>query len=192
MLLSLYLTVIACLLLIEKFRCDFAYSATHMKEMQRANTKCIDIVQYFLKRASFYNDELFAMTNLNSKAEREAHALDNYYFKNKAFVGRLHCVPIIVKDNIDVIGMPTTGGINALRNSIPNKDSTVIKRLKDKGAIIIGKTNMAEVIFTKPPIISDKSEIGGQCHNPFDFNRACGSSSTGINNVNLIILIYFY
>ncbi len=87
---------------------------------------------FLFKRASTYNPKLNAFINFNPKAVQQAVELDEYYEKNRAFVGKLHCVPIVVKDNIDVAGMPTTCGVRALRNSIPNKDSTIIERLKYK------------------------------------------------------------
>src|SRR3954468_24235793 len=58
--------------------------------------------------------------------------------------GPLHGVPVLVKDNLDIAGMPTTAGSVALENSVPDRDSTVVARLRAAGAVILGKTNLTE------------------------------------------------
>jgi amidase len=74
--------------------------------------------------------------------------------------------------------MPTTGGITALRNSVPLKDALVVERLKKEGAIILAKANLFELAGTlNPP--DESSEMGGICHNPFDLTKTCGGSSSG-------------
>jgi Asp-tRNA(Asn)/Glu-tRNA(Gln) amidotransferase A subunit family amidase len=67
-------------------------------------------------------------------------------------------IPIIVKDNIDVRQIPTTGGIKALRYSVPNIDASVIEKLRVEGAIVIAKANLAELASGKY-----ESELGGSC-----------------------------
>ena len=58
--------------------------------------------------------------------------------------GPLHGIPVLVKDNLDVAGLPTTAGNVALQNSIPDRDSTVVAKLRAAGAVILGKTNLTE------------------------------------------------
>lgn len=155
----------------------FEYNVGSIKSLIRdSGYTCTDIIEYFLDRSYEYNSELNAVINYNSKAFDEAFKLDEYYARNKTFKGELHCVPIIVKDNIDVSNIPTTGGLKALRNSIPNKNSLVIHRLISKGAVILSKTNLAEMA---DDIKFYNSEMGGECKNPFDKRRSCGSSSSG-------------
>jgi aspartyl-tRNA(Asn)/glutamyl-tRNA(Gln) amidotransferase subunit A len=91
-----------------------------------------------------YNPNVNAIISINPKALSKAVELDNYFFKNNKLSGKLHCIPIIVKDNIDVAGIATTAGVNALRNSVPNKNALVVDRLQAEGAIFISKGNLAE------------------------------------------------
>ena len=80
----------------------------------------------------------------------------------------------MVKDNIDVRKIPTTGGIKALRYSIPNTDAIIIEKLRLEGAIVIAKSNLAKLGSGKY-----ESELGGSCKNPWDPSRTCGLSSAG-------------
>jgi Asp-tRNA(Asn)/Glu-tRNA(Gln) amidotransferase A subunit family amidase len=136
---------------------------------------CTDVIKYFLDRSTRYNNDIKALISLNPDALEEAVSLDDYFYSTNKFMGRLHCIPVIVKDNIDVAGMPTTGGIRALRYSIPNKNALVIDRMESEGAIIISKANMAELAMGQ----KYASELGGACMNPFDKTRTCGASSSG-------------
>lgn len=107
---------------------------------------CSQVIDYFLQRAYVYNPKLHALISFNSLAKSEALELDEYYWgSDRRMKGRLHCVPVLVKDNVDVKGLPTTGGIKALRYSIPNRDSLVIERLRREGALIVAKANLAEL-----------------------------------------------
>jgi len=116
-----------------------------------------------------------AVINYNPKVFEEAVELDNFYkTNNNKLKGKLHCIPLLVKDNIDVRGLPTTGGIKALRNSIPNKDALVVERLRKEGGIVMAKANLAELAAGPYD-----SELGGECLNPYDYTRSCGPSSTG-------------
>jgi amidase len=92
----------------------------------------------------------------------------------------LHGVPVILKDNIDTHDrMPTTAGATALRNSFPNTDSYVAKKLREAGAIIIAKSNLSEwANFRAKMSSSGWSGVGGQTKNPYVLDRnPCGSSS---------------
>ena len=94
--------------------------------------------------------------------------------------GLLYGVPVLLKDNIDTHDkMPCTAGSRALENSFPLQDSYVAKRLREAGAIILGKTNLSEwANFRGELSTSGWSGLGGQTRNPYDPNRnPCGSSS---------------
>src|SRR5712664_1469804 len=94
--------------------------------------------------------------------------------------GRLHGIPVLIKDNIDTHDrMTTTAGSLALGGSIPLQDSFVAKRLREGGAVIIGKTNLSEwANFRSSHSTSGWSGRGGQCLNPYALDRnPCGSSS---------------
>ncbi|CAF3495554.1 unnamed protein product [Rotaria socialis] len=154
---------------------EFKVSAIH-ELLKKGGWNCTDVIEYFIKRAVTYNPIIKALINFNPKAQVEAYDLDaSSIMKKKVFKGQLHCIPLIIKDNIDVAGVPSTGGIKALRYSIPNKDAPAIDKLRKEGAIAIAKANMAEMATGD----LENSEMGGQCLNPFDLKRTCGSSSSG-------------
>ena len=94
--------------------------------------------------------------------------------------GPLHGIPVLVKDNIDTADrMTTTAGSLALEGSIPGQDSHVARRLREAGAVILGKANLSEwANFRSSRSTSGWSGRGGRCRNPYALNRnPCGSSS---------------
>jgi amidase len=93
--------------------------------------------------------------------------------------GVLHGVPVLVKDNVETSAMPTTAGSLALLENNTKRDAPIIARLKDAGAIILGKTNLSEwANFRDGDSVSGWSAVGGQTHNPHSLDRSpCGSSS---------------
>src|SRR4051794_12911688 len=94
--------------------------------------------------------------------------------------GPLHGVPVLVKDNLDVAGLPTSAGNVALQNSIPDKDSTVVAKLRAAGAVILGKTNLTEFAnFMTNGMPSGYSSLGGQVLNPYDIDASPSGSSSG-------------
>ena len=153
---------------------NYGMKVSDVHEELRRSKQCKEIIAYYLERGYLYNPILGAIISFNPNAISDAIKLDNYYKANKTFVGKLHCVPILVKDNIAVANIPMTGGIKALRYSIPHTDADIIEKLKAEGAIIIAKANLAEMAFS-----SYDSEMGGKCYNPWDLTRSCSRSSSG-------------
>lgn len=120
-----------------------------------------------------------SVIELNPDAMAIANTLDNERRAGRVR-GRLHGVPVLIKDNIDTHDrMTTTAGSLALAGSIPLQDSFVAKRLRDAGAVIIGKTNLSEwANFRSSHSSSGWSGRGGQTRNPYVLDRnPCGSSS---------------
>ena len=95
--------------------------------------------------------------------------------KEKKFKGPLHGLPIAIKDNLDTKDIKTTGGSKILASWIPPADAYVVKKLKEAGAIILGKTNMHEFAFG----ITTNNPHYGPTRNPYDFSRIPGGSSGG-------------
>src|ERR1700681_4039215 len=89
--------------------------------------------------------------------------------------GPLHGIPIVVKDNYATADMPTTGGSLALEGFETARDAFMVRKLRDAGTVIIGKTNLHELAYG----ITTISSMGGQTRNPYDPNRNPGGSSGG-------------
>jgi amidase len=122
---------------------------------------------------------LHSVIEINPDALLIADALDSER-KAKGSRGPLHGIPVLIKDNIDTADkMTTTAGSLALAGSIPPQDSFVVKRLREAGAIILGKANLSEWANIRASRSSSGwSARGGQCRNPYVLDRnPCGSSS---------------
>ncbi|WP_397573718.1 amidase [Silanimonas sp.] len=140
-----------------------------------------DLVDAYLARIAAIDDSgptLNAVIALNPAARADAEALDAERAAGR-LRGPLHGIPVLVKDNIDVAGLPTTAGSLALANHVPADDATLVASLREAGAVILGKTNLSEwANFRSTNSISGWSSAGGQTRNPYVLDRnACGSSS---------------
>jgi indoleacetamide hydrolase len=96
----------------------------------------------------------------------------------KSFAGPLHGVPIVVKDNIHVAGLPNSAGTPGLRNFVPARNAPVAEKLIRAGAIVLGKTNMHELAFG----ITSNNAAFGPARNAYDPTRIAGGSSGGTGN----------
>jgi amidase len=121
---------------------------------------------------------LNAVIELNPAALKDADALDAER-KSGKIRGPLHGIPILIKDNIDIIGMVNSAGSLALTDNRPKHDAFLIQRLRAAGAVILGKTNLSEwANFRSTHAISGWSSRGGQTRNPYVLDRnPCGSSA---------------
>jgi amidase len=116
---------------------------------------------------------LHALITLNAKALDVARALDAER-RSKGPRSPLHGIPVVLKDNIDTADMPTTGGSVLLEGSIPPDDAFIVRKLRDAGAVIIGKANLSEFASG-----GAYSSLGGQTLNPHDLTRSPSGSSGG-------------
>ena len=96
----------------------------------------------------------------------------------KSFAGPLHGVPIVVKDNIHVAGLPNSAGTPGLKDFVPARNAPVVEKLIRAGAIVLGKTNMHELAFG----ITSNNAAFGPARNPYDPTRIAGGSSGGTAN----------
>src|ERR671937_141190 len=136
----------------------------------------VELTHFYLRRIRQLNPTLNAVITVSPTALSEARAADQA--RSNGDHRPLLGIPIIVKDNIDTTGMPTTAGSWALAGSTPD-DAFIAKQLKAAGAIIIGKANLSEwANFRSNPSSSGWSGIGGQTNMPYVLDRnPCGSSS---------------
>lgn len=121
---------------------------------------------------------LHAVIETNPSALADADAMDRE--RRLGHVrGPLHGIPILMKDNIDVVGMTNSAGSLALSDNQPKQDAFLIQRLRAAGAVILGKTNLSEwANFRSTHSISGWSSRGGQTKNPYVLDRGpCGSSA---------------
>ena len=122
--------------------------------------------------------KLSAVIEVNDQADDEARARDAERKAGKVR-GPLHGIPVLIKDNIDVVGMVNSAGSLALADHKPKADAFVVTRLREAGAVILGKTNLSEwANFRSTRSTSGWSSRGGQTRNPYILDRnPCGSSS---------------
>ncbi len=141
-----------------------------------------DVVSAYLRRISEIDSNgpaLNAIIIVNPDALKIAGELDRQMAEGKT-TGPLFGVPVVIKDNIDTHDkMPNTAGATVLRNSFPQRDSWVARRLREAGAVIIAKSNLSEwANFRAETSSSGWSGVGGQTKNPYILDRnPCGSSS---------------
>lgn len=140
---------------------------------------CRDLVTEYLRRIDAHDKNgpaLNAIVVINPAALAEADALDRR-FAQGGLVGPLHCVPAIVKDNFETIGLQSANGSLALQGFVSGKDAFQVRRIKDAGAIVLAKSNMAEWAFTPYETVS--SILPGYTKNPYALDRVTAGSSGG-------------
>ncbi len=139
------------------------------------------LAQAYLDRIAAVDDagpRLNAVIELNPAALRDAEARDAERAAGKVR-GPLHGIPLLIKDNIDAVPMANSAGSLALASHRPKTDAFLVQRLRDAGAVILGKTNLSEwANFRSTRSTSGWSARGGQTRNPYALDRSpCGSSS---------------
>jgi Asp-tRNA(Asn)/Glu-tRNA(Gln) amidotransferase A subunit family amidase len=162
---------------------SFRIEETTIAQIQSAfrdgSLTCRSLVEQYLRRIDAYDKigpALNAIVMINPDALKTADDLDRR-FRQSGPVGPLHCVPVLVKDNYETIDMPTTAGSLSLKGMMTGKDAFIVKRLRDAGAVMIAKSNMAEFAFS--PIETVNSILPGYTRNPYDTSRVTAGSSGG-------------
>ncbi len=138
------------------------------------------LVEAYLRRIDAYDKRgpsLNAIILVNPRALERADSLDAVLRRTGRLTGPLHGIPFIVKDNYDTHDMPTTGGSASLAESRPADDAFQVRRIREAGAIVLAKSNLAEFAFTAYETIG--SMLPGFTFNPYALNRVPAGSSGG-------------
>jgi amidase len=137
---------------------------------------CRQVVQMYLDRIEDFDKQgpnINALITVNADALKEADRIDAAY-KTNGLVGPLHGIPVIVKDQADVKGMPTTLGSVLFKDYFPDRDSFVAEKLRNAGAVILGKATLGELGGG-----DTHGSLFGSTRNPYDTARTVGGSSGG-------------
>jgi amidase len=138
----------------------------------------VALTRHCLNRIEELNPALHAVTTVSPDAMAEAAASDRAWSSGGPR-GPLEGIPVLIKDNVQVAGMPTTAGSPALLSSRP-PDAFIVSRLRAAGAVIIGKANLSEwANFRSTHSSSGWSTVGGQTANPYALDRSPSGSSSG-------------
>jgi Asp-tRNA(Asn)/Glu-tRNA(Gln) amidotransferase A subunit family amidase len=161
------------------FRVEETTIAQIHDAMKAGRLTCRALIDAYLRRIEAYDKNgpaLNAIVMVNPDAQRLADELDRR-FAQSGPVGPLHCVPAIVKDNFETIGLQSAAGSLSLKGFVSNKDAFLVKRIKDAGAIVLAKSNMAEFAFS--PYETVNSLLPGYTRNPYALDRVTAGSSGG-------------
>ncbi|HLG04685.1 MAG TPA: amidase family protein [Gemmatimonadales bacterium] len=161
--------------------------------MEQGRTTSREIVQQYLTRIALYEDKLNAVITINPRALEIADERDRER-REKKVRGPLHGIPIALKDNIHTTDMPTTGGALAFDGLVPPYEATLVKNLREAGAIIIAKTSLTELAnWVASGMPGNYNGLVGYGMNPYDPRKdprdqtfdgrpvmATGGSSSGV------------
>jgi len=147
-------------------------------DIRNGNMSCLNLVNAYIERIETYDQQtgLNAITYKNYDEARTLATVTDEGIANKAELPALMCVPILVKDNMDVKGFPTTAGSKMLVENMPPNDAQIIEYLKDDGIIVLAKTNMAEWAFSPR---RTKSSSAGITKNAYNLDHVPAGSSGG-------------
>ncbi|MEO5906357.1 MAG: amidase [Saprospiraceae bacterium] len=163
---------------------DFAYNHTdytylsiaEVSELvRRKKVSPVELTKECLKRIEQLNPKLNAFITVTAESALKEAKLAETEIKNGKWKGPLHGIPIALKDNIDTAGVKTTAASGVYKDRIPARDAEVVTRLKNAGAIFLGKQNMHEFALGTTSVIS----YFGSVHNPWNLDYIAGGSSGG-------------
>src|SRR5215469_2351400 len=143
--------------------------------VRRKTVSPVELTADCLKRIETYNRTLNAFITVTAnQAMKDAHAMEEEQVRGK-WRGPLHGIPIAVKDAIDTAGVRTTAGSELFKDRVPSEDAEVVRKLKNAGAVLLGKTNMHEFALGGTSAVS----YFGPVRNPWALDRIPGGSSGG-------------
>ncbi len=164
----------------QRVRIEEASIDSLLAAYQGHKTDVRSVVRAYLDRIEAYDRKgpaLGSIITVNPDAMAQAEELDKASSRSKALTGPLHGIPVLVKDNVDVAGLPTTGGSRTLMGWVPPRDATIVAKLRAAGAIVIAKTTMSE--FARGGVDNINSVLPGFARNPYNTAYATGGSSGG-------------
>jgi Asp-tRNA(Asn)/Glu-tRNA(Gln) amidotransferase A subunit family amidase len=147
--------------------------------MASGSLTCRALVERYLARIAAYDKRgpaINALVLVNPDALNVATQLDARFARD-GMTGPLHCVPMIVKDNMETVDLPTTAGSRSLEGFVSERDAFIVKRVREAGAVVLAKSNMAEFAFSPYETVS--SILEGPTRNPYALDRVPAGSSGG-------------
>jgi amidase len=160
------------------FRLEEATIDDIQSALRSGEVTCRGLVEAYLARIEAYDKngpEINSVITLNPDALEEAEAFDRSFGQNGEFVGALHGVPVLVKDQIETRGIRTTFGSVAFEEYVPDEDATATKKLRAAGAVILAKTLLPDFATSWFAY----SSVAGEAKNPYVLDRDPGGSSSG-------------
>lgn len=144
-------------------------------KLEKRELTPVELVERYISRIDQVNPKLNAFVTVTADDARRAARTAEGEMRSGRYKGPLHGIPLAIKDIIDTSGIRTTYGSAIYRNNVPEKDATVVSRLKQAGAIILGKTNTHEFALG----VTTENVHYGDTKNPWSTDRIPGGSSGG-------------
>lgn len=157
---------------VAEFRLEEATTADISAAFDAGALTCQRLAELYLNRIAAYDAELHAMITINPRVMETAAALDQER-RASGPRSRLHCIPIVLKDNFDTFDMPTSNGSAILKDAIPPDDGYIVRMIREAGALILGKAAMGEFAG------ASYNTVVGYPVNPYHRLRDTGASSSG-------------
>jgi amidase len=156
---------------------DLVFTPAHqLAQMIRDRTlSSVEVLNAYLAQIAKHNTKLSAICTLDEERARQRAKLADEALARGENWGILHGVPITIKDTLETAGLRTTAGYKPLKDYIPQQDATAVTRLREAGAIILGKTNPAELASDYQGI----NDLFARVNNPWNLNYTPGGSSSG-------------
>jgi amidase len=177
------LVLLACLAA-GRLTAAYPVEEANIADLQSAYAKgtatSAEVVTASLARIAAYDKQgpyLNTVISLNPQAVAEAAALDAQFTATKKLVGPLHGIPVVLKDNLDALGMPMSNGFQGWKNYYPPTDAPLVAKIKAAGGIIIAKVSLSEFAMGGGDNIN--SVLSGFARNPYNTAHATGGSSGG-------------
>ena len=163
---------------------DLVYSVTERSlhqisdDLASGRTRSAIVTGGYIARITAMDGDLQSVIAIAPDAMAQAAASDARRAAGES-LGPLDGVPILLKDNLDMVGMPTTAGSFALENNFPERDSEVARRLREAGVVLLGKANLSQFAGFRNTASFNGSTVGGSPKNPYDTTRSPAGSSSG-------------